>query len=201
MLYGLHQAHNSQWFVDSGHLVFFHKNQSGIVLNKEPRFRSDDVIIPFVKQENGLYYLEEYIPGEVSAVAMVAQRLQKLSNTELVHIQLCHICPTLMRHLFRVAVDIPQLKGLNDFKCHCCVEAKMKHAPKPPRSIRTITMPGEFVSLDVTGPLRIKSVNGNRFGLIFIDHCTNTPFAYAMKSKDEYPKYLKQFLVDLRESF
>ena len=63
-----------------------------------------------------------------------------------------------MRHLSRVATDIPQLKGLNDFKCHCCVEAKMKHAPKPPRSIRTITMPGEFVSLDVTGPLRIKSV-------------------------------------------
>ena len=102
-------------FVESGHMVFFHKNQSGIVLNKEPRFRSDDVIIPFVKQENGLYYLEEYIPGEESAVAMVAQRLQKLSNTELVHIQLCHICPTLMRHLFRVATDTPQLKGLNDF--------------------------------------------------------------------------------------
>ena len=53
----------------------------------------------------------------------------------------------------------------------------------------------------MTGPLRIKSVNGNRFGLIFIDHCTNTPFAYAMKSKDEYPKYLKQFLIDFRELF
>ncbi len=129
---------------------------------------------------------------------MVAQRLQKLSNTKLVH-----ICPTLMRHLFRVATDIPQLKGLNDFKCHCCVEAKMKHAPKPPRSIRTITTPGEFVSVDVTGPLRtsIRSVNGNRIGLIFVGHCTNTPFAYAMKSKDEYPKYLKQFLIDFRELF
>jgi hypothetical protein len=38
-----------------------------------------------------LYSLEEYIPGEQYAVAMVAQRLQKLSNTELVHIKLCHI--------------------------------------------------------------------------------------------------------------
>jgi hypothetical protein len=84
---------------------------------------------------------------------------------------------------------------------HCCVEAKMKHVPKPPRSIRTITTPGEFVSLDVTGPLRIESVNGNKFGLVFIDRCTNTPFASAMKSKDEYPKYLKQFLIDFRELF
>ncbi len=56
-------------FIESGHMVFFHKNQSGIVLNKEPKFRSDDVIIPFVKQENGLYYLEEFIPEEESAVA------------------------------------------------------------------------------------------------------------------------------------
>jgi uncharacterized membrane protein YqjE len=115
-------------FIENGHLVFFHKNQSGIVLNKEPKFRADDIIIPFVTGENGLHYLEEYIPEEHSTVAMVAQKMQRLTNAELVHIQLCHICPTLMRHLFRVATDIPKLKGLNDFRCHCCVEAKMKHA-------------------------------------------------------------------------
>jgi len=91
------------------------------LLNKEPKFRSDDVIIPFVIGENGLHYIEEVIPEE-TVVAMVAQRMQKLTNAELVHIQLCHICPTLMRHLFRVSSDIPKLRGLNDFTCHCCVE-------------------------------------------------------------------------------
>jgi len=196
-----HNLTSHKQFIENGHLVFFHRNQSGIVLNKEPKFRSDEIIIPFVTGENGLHYLEEYIPGEHSTVAMVAQKMQKLTNAELVHIQLCHICPTLMRHLFRVASDIPQLKGLNDFKCHCCVEAKMKHAPKPPRSIRVITMPGEFVSFDVTGPFRTVSIHGNRYGLIFIDHHTNTPFTYAMKTKDELPKYLQQFLIDFRELF
>ena len=134
-------------------MVFFHKNQSGIVQNKEPKFRSDDTIIPFVIGPNGLHYLEEYIPEEQSAVAMVAHKMQQLTNAELVHIQLCHICPSLVRHLFRVSSDIPKLRGLNNFICHCCVEAKMKHAPKPPRSIRVITAPGEFVSMDMTGPL------------------------------------------------
>ena len=99
-----------------------------------------------------------------------------------------------MRHLFKVATDIPQLKGLNDFRCHCCIEAKMKHAPKSPRSIRVITMPGECV-----GPFRTTSIHGNKYGLIFIDHFTNTPFTYAMKTKDEFPKYLQQFLVDFRQ--
>ena len=123
-------------------------------------------------------------------MAMVAQKMQRLTNAELVHIQLCHICPTLMRHLFRDATDIPKLKGLNDFRCHCCVEARMKHAPKPPRSIRVIAMPGECVSFDEAGLFRTTSIHGNKYGLIFIDHCTNTPFTYAMKSNDEFSKYL-----------
>jgi hypothetical protein len=79
------------------------------------------------------------------------------------------------------------LMGINHLKCHCCVEAKLKHAPKPPRSIRVITVHGECVSFDMTGPFQITSIHGNRYGLIFIDHFTNTTFNYAMKSKDEFP--------------
>ncbi len=30
-------------------------------------------------------------------------------------------------------------------------------------------MPGEFVSMDMTGPFTVKSIHGNRYGLIFID--------------------------------
>jgi hypothetical protein len=52
------------------------------VLNKQPKFRPDDVIIPFVRGDQGLYYLEEYVPEETSVLAMVAQRMIKLSNTE-----------------------------------------------------------------------------------------------------------------------
>ena len=57
------------------------------------------------------------------------------------------------------------------------------------------------MNLDTPVPLRIKSVYGNKFGLLFIDHYTNTPFAYAMKTKDEYQKYLNQFLIDFRGLF
>ena len=62
-------------FIENGHMVFFHKNQSGIVLNKQPKFRPDDVIIPFVRGDQGLYYLEEYVPEETSVLAMVHKKL------------------------------------------------------------------------------------------------------------------------------
>ena len=91
-------------FVESGHMVimvFFHETQAGIVLNKKPKFSPSDVVIPFTMGENGLYYLEEYLP-EDKAVAMVAQRMLKLTNAELAHISLCHVCPSLMRHLNKV---------------------------------------------------------------------------------------------------
>ena len=69
--------------------------------------------------ENGLYYLEEYLP-EDKAVAMVAQRMHKLTNAELAHISLCHVCPSLMRHLNKLT-NLPDMKGLNGFKCHSAV--------------------------------------------------------------------------------
>ena len=108
-------------------MVFFHETQAGIILNKKPKFSPNDVVIPFTMGESGLYYPEEYLP-EDSAVAMVATRMQKLTNAELVHISLCHVCPSLMRHLNKVT-NLPKMHGLNYFRCHCCVEAKLKHAP------------------------------------------------------------------------
>ena len=51
------------------------------------------------------------------------------------------------------ASDIPKFTKMY-FKCHCCVEAKMKHAPKPPRSITVISVPGQVVSMDIVGPFK-----------------------------------------------
>jgi hypothetical protein len=55
-------------------MAFFHRNQSEIVLNEKPKFRSDVIKTSFVRGQNGLHYLEECIPEEHSVVAMVAQR-------------------------------------------------------------------------------------------------------------------------------
>jgi hypothetical protein len=56
-------------FIENGQIVFFHKNQSGIVLNKQSKFRSDDVIILFVRGDQEWYYLKEYVPEETTFLA------------------------------------------------------------------------------------------------------------------------------------
>ncbi len=59
-------------------MVFFHINQSGTLFNKEPTFRLDDVIIPFVKCGTGWYYLEEYIPGEKISCSSGSTKVAKI---------------------------------------------------------------------------------------------------------------------------
>ena len=76
----------------------------------------------------------------------------------------------------------------------------MKRAPKPPRSVRVITMPGEIVNMDMMGPFSRTSLHGNKYDLIFIDHFTNTPFTYAMKSNEEFPKVSKTVLDRLQRN-
>ncbi len=40
-------------FVESGHMVFFHETQAGLVLNKKPKLSPIDIVIPFTTGENG----------------------------------------------------------------------------------------------------------------------------------------------------
>ena len=57
-----HNLTNHKKFIENGHMVFFHESQAEIVLSKKPMFTSNNIVIPFTSGENGLYYLEEYLP-------------------------------------------------------------------------------------------------------------------------------------------
>ena len=117
-------------FTPSGHFVFFHKNKAGIILNRDLDFVwPNDTVVELYTMNNGCSYLPEYKPNALACVALAQERIPKLANSELWHIQHAHVCPSLMLHLHKVAEGIPSFRGLN-FKCHCCLEAKMRHVPK-----------------------------------------------------------------------
>ena len=109
-----------------------------------------------------------------------------------------HVCPTLINHLKDVAVDImDDPRGLKIFVCYCCVEhavkEKLKHAPKPERSL---TNDIHVVSFDFCGPFKHTSFCDNTYGPSFVAHLGHVLFRYTTKSKDEFHKYLQQFLID-----
>ena len=97
------------------------------------------------------------------------KKIPKLTNSELWHIRLAHVCPSLILHLYKVAEDIPSFRGLG-FKCHCYVEEKMKHAPKAQGSMTQVTHPGQIVSVDTCGPYKVESIHKNICVAVFVDH-------------------------------
>jgi hypothetical protein len=63
--------------IENRHRLFCHETQAGIVLNKNPKFSPDDVVISFAMGENGLYYLEENLPEEKACHCVWCQWLSK----------------------------------------------------------------------------------------------------------------------------
>ena len=87
-------------FIEMGHLVFFHKQMSGNVLDCKhllDLIKLDKNIIPFNQLQNGLEYLSFYIPKTVPAQAMVAQHSLRLAHVEYVHLVCRHLEKTLMK--------------------------------------------------------------------------------------------------------
>ena len=65
--------------------------------------------------------------------------------------------------------------------------------PKPERFLNNDI---HLVSFDFCGQFKHTSLSGNKYGLIFVAHHGHVLFRYPIKSKDEFPKFLQQFLVD-----
>ena len=104
-----------------------------------------------------------------------------------------------MKHLHKVASDIQKLRKM-DFKCHCCVEAKMKHAPKPPISITVISAVGQLVSGHCR-TIQSQSIQKSSYGLAFTEHYRNMPFLHGLKNKSNFPRFSRRFLLKFREQF
>jgi hypothetical protein len=129
---------------------------------------------------------------------MVAENSPKLPRAEFVHLICQHLGRTLMKCLKYVTNDVGELHGINSLNCPCCIEGKMKHSPSPGRSL---TDDQHVISFDMFGPLKHESLQGNEYGLIFVVHKNSFIFGYPMKTKDQFPEFLRTFLLDFREIF
>ena len=100
-------------FIEMGHLVFFHKQMSGNVLDCKHLLvliKLDKNIIPFNQLQNRLEYLSFYIPKTVTAQAMVAQHFLRLAHVEYVHLFCQHLEKTLTKSLNDVSTDLGVLQ-------------------------------------------------------------------------------------------
>ncbi|GJT26187.1 retrovirus-related pol polyprotein from transposon TNT 1-94 [Tanacetum coccineum] len=68
---------------------------------------------------------------------------------------------------------------------------KASHPPKPVPNLKQLL---HLLHMDLCGPMRVKSINGNRYVLVIVEDYSRYMWVYFIKSKDEAPEVIKTFL-------
>ncbi|GJV40291.1 retrovirus-related pol polyprotein from transposon TNT 1-94 [Tanacetum coccineum] len=89
---------------------------------------------------------------------------------------------------------LPKLKYVKDQLCSSCELGKAKKS-----SFKTKTAPSSkgwlhLLHMDLCGPMRVESINGKKYILVIVDDYSQYTWTYFLRSKDETPKVLIDFL-------
>nr|GFB12175.1 retrovirus-related Pol polyprotein from transposon TNT 1-94 [Tanacetum cinerariifolium] len=93
-----------------------------------------------------------------------------------------------------IVVGLPNLKFVKDHLCSSCELGKAKrkyfHTKLNPSSKRQL----QLLHMDLCGPMRVASINGKRYVLVIVDDYSRYTWTYFLRSKDEKPEVLIDFL-------
>nr|GFA01256.1 retrovirus-related Pol polyprotein from transposon TNT 1-94 [Tanacetum cinerariifolium] len=93
-----------------------------------------------------------------------------------------------------IVVGLPKLKFIKDHLCSSCELGKAKrnsfHTKLTPSSKRRL----HLLHMDLCGPMRVASINGKRYVLVIVDDYSRYTWTYFLRSKDETPEVLIDFL-------
>nr|GEZ05882.1 hypothetical protein [Tanacetum cinerariifolium] len=93
-----------------------------------------------------------------------------------------------------IVVGLSKLKFVKDHLCSSCELGKAKrksfHTKTTPSSKRWL----QLLHVDLCGPMWVASINGKRYVLVIVDDYSRYTWTHFLRSKDETPKVLMDFL-------
>ncbi|GJU19731.1 retrovirus-related pol polyprotein from transposon TNT 1-94, partial [Tanacetum coccineum] len=93
-----------------------------------------------------------------------------------------------------IVIGLPKLKFVKDHLCSSCELGKAKQ-----KSFHTMTTPSskrrlQLLHMDLCGPMRVESINGKKYVLVIVDDYSKYTWTHFLRSKDETPEVLIDFL-------
>ncbi|GJR13509.1 retrovirus-related pol polyprotein from transposon TNT 1-94 [Tanacetum coccineum] len=93
-----------------------------------------------------------------------------------------------------IVTGLPKLKFVKDHLCSSCELGKAKR-----KSFKTKTTPStkrrlHLLHMDLCGPMRVESINGKKYVLVIVDDYSRYTWTHFLRSKDETPEVLIDFL-------
>ncbi|GJU86506.1 retrovirus-related pol polyprotein from transposon TNT 1-94 [Tanacetum coccineum] len=94
-----------------------------------------------------------------------------------------------------IVTGLPKLKFVKDHLCSSCELGKAKrksfHTKTTPSSKRRL----QLLHMDLCGPMRVESINGKKYVLVIVDDYSRYTWTHFLRSKDETPAVLIDFLT------
>ncbi|GKA16227.1 retrovirus-related pol polyprotein from transposon TNT 1-94 [Tanacetum coccineum] len=95
---------------------------------------------------------------------------------------------------YDIMTGLPKLKFVKDHLCSSCELGKAKrksfHINTTPSSKRLL----QLLHMDLCGPMRVESINGKKYVLVIVDDYSRYTWTHFLRSKDETPEVLIDFL-------
>nr|GEV53992.1 hypothetical protein [Tanacetum cinerariifolium] len=93
-----------------------------------------------------------------------------------------------------ILIGLPKLKFVKDHLCSSCELGKAKLKSFQTKSTPSSKRRLQFLHMDLCGPIRVESINGKKYVLVIVDDYSRYTWTYFLRSKDETPEVLIDFL-------
>ncbi|GJR02848.1 retrovirus-related pol polyprotein from transposon TNT 1-94 [Tanacetum coccineum] len=90
---------------------------------------------------------------------------------------------------------LPKFKYGKDHLCSACERGKSKKASHPPKVVPSTHSKLELLHMDLYGPMRVASINEQRYILVIVDDYSRFTWVYFLRTKDETPEIIKNFIA------
>ncbi|GJS64643.1 integrase, catalytic region, zinc finger, CCHC-type containing protein [Tanacetum coccineum] len=84
---------------------------------------------------------------------------------------------------------------LEDQLCYSCEVSKAKRSPFKTKTVPCLKGRLNLLHMDLCGPMRVASKNGKKYILVIVDDYSRYTWTLFLRSKDETPEVLKDFLI------
>ncbi|GJU35902.1 putative ribonuclease H-like domain-containing protein [Tanacetum coccineum] len=93
-----------------------------------------------------------------------------------------------------VMIVLPKLKYVKDQLCSSCEMSKAKRSSFKTKAVPSSKGRLNLLHMDLCGPMRVASINGKKYILVIVDDYSRYTWTLFLRSKDETPEVLKDFL-------
>ncbi|GJX37382.1 retrovirus-related pol polyprotein from transposon TNT 1-94 [Tanacetum coccineum] len=99
-----------------------------------------------------------------------------------------------------IVIGLPKLKYVKDHLCSSCEVSKAKRSSFKSKTVPSSKGRLNLLHMDLCGPMRVASINGKKYILVIVDDYSRYTWTLFLRSKDETPEVLKDFLTMIQRN-